>query len=295
MSTRIILRKSGRTIFTFKCKQPKKSKYGQVDIMIDAGNKLYFEHVVAGDFFRHYVGADVQINSISWHGFYESISKTLLNTPVINVKSGKSKIDQLWHLGTINQDEPYAVPICSLYVPDIMNLENTEISSYNLTGKIKYEIIDLDDFGECRADIFVTPKNISAQQVLDSTLGIVYKVMDVGTINDEEGKLSFLEESKRDEECKLYSFEDENGHWIILRIVGRQFETEFAEKLNNTFSLLLHDPNHIYNRIADRLIMVVDPDTEVETIEGEYVMIEPVNVLSAPQLLRSVYEKELQT
>lgn len=117
MKTRLILQKDGKTIFSLKCKQPKKSKYGELDIMIDAGKNLYFDQVVAGNFFRQYCLPEYKIDSVSWHGYYEIIRDGLLYTPIIHFKNGHDKVAKEWHLGGVNHEERFAFPICSVYLP----------------------------------------------------------------------------------------------------------------------------------------------------------------------------------
>jgi hypothetical protein len=172
LKTRFILQKEGKTIFSMKFKQPKKSKYGELDIMIDAGKNLCFDQVVAGNFFRYYNLPEYKINGVSWHGFYEKIREGLLFTPIIHFKNGKNKVAKEWHLGSINQEEPFAFPICSVYIPQEMDLSNVYTSQYDEHNKkIKYLIRPIDNRFNQRIDIFVTSKGISAKKVINSSIG----------------------------------------------------------------------------------------------------------------------------
>ncbi|MDD2481468.1 MAG: hypothetical protein PHF82_04980 [Lutispora sp.] len=44
---------------------------GDSDIMLDTGKGMYFDHVVLGNYFKHYRLPEFLINSISWHGYYQ--------------------------------------------------------------------------------------------------------------------------------------------------------------------------------------------------------------------------------
>jgi len=70
---KIVLLKEGKKIFQMNMKPSKKSKLGDSDIILDAGKGMYFDHVVLGNYFRHYKLSELEINSLSWHGYYEIV------------------------------------------------------------------------------------------------------------------------------------------------------------------------------------------------------------------------------
>ena len=114
MKNKIVLLKEGKKIFQMNFKPSKKSRLGDSDIMLDAGKGMYFSHVVLGNYFRHYKLPELEINSLSWHGYYKIIDGKQLYSPVVHVKSHGTKIDRVGHLGSINSFEPFAFPVCSL-------------------------------------------------------------------------------------------------------------------------------------------------------------------------------------
>ena len=79
--------------------------------MLDAGKGMYFSHVVLGNYFRHYKLPELEINSLSWHGYYKIIDGKQLYSPVVHVKSHGTKIDRVGHLGSINSFEPVMVKL----------------------------------------------------------------------------------------------------------------------------------------------------------------------------------------
>lgn len=121
MKHKIVLLKDGKKVFQMNIKPSKKSKLGDSDIMLDAGKGMYFDHVVLGNYFKHYKLPEFEINSLSWHGYYEIIDERQLYSPVVHIKSHSNKIDRVGHLGSINDFEPFAFPVCSIYIPSDLN------------------------------------------------------------------------------------------------------------------------------------------------------------------------------
>ena len=143
MKNKIVLLKDNKKIFQFYIKTSKKSKLGDSDIMLDAGKGMYFEHVVLGNYFRHYKLPDFKINSISWHGYYEIIDDRQLYSPVVHVKSHGEKIDKVGHLGSINDFEPFAFPVCSLYIPSNLNTEGIGVTKRGSSKCVYLDIPEL--------------------------------------------------------------------------------------------------------------------------------------------------------
>jgi hypothetical protein len=56
--------KDGKKVFQMNLKPSKKSKLGDSDIMLDAGKGMYFDHVVLGNYFKHYKLPEFKINSL---------------------------------------------------------------------------------------------------------------------------------------------------------------------------------------------------------------------------------------
>ena len=67
---KIVVLKGNKKILTFKVKTPKNSKQGETDIFIDSGKGLYFDKIIAGNYFKEFSKPTYTINSISCHGYF---------------------------------------------------------------------------------------------------------------------------------------------------------------------------------------------------------------------------------
>lgn len=277
MKNKIVLLKDNKKIFQLYIKTSKKSKLGDSDIMLDVGKGMYFEHVVLGNYFRHYKLPDFKINSISWHGYYEIIDDRQLYSPVVHIKSHGEKIDRVGHLGSINDFEPFAFPVCSLYIPSNLNTEGIGITKKDLS---RCEYLDIPQLSRsARYDFFVLPKGVSLERFNKSPLTLFYRFSDLEIFNNpDEGHNIVL-----DAEMKEFKCVGEND--VLIRIIenpsniqvisdsGKQIFKEISEQ----FSLIVNDPNDIYNKLANRAIIMCDEDGN----------------LMKPRLLKDVHEEEM--
>lgn len=262
MNIKFILRKFAKTILTMNIKVPKHSVYGELDIMIDSAKGIAFDKAVAGDYFMQ---LEKEIYAVSWHGYFENKSDKI-SFPTIHLKDSRSSYKQykdLTHTGTVNSKEPFAFPICSLYIPQDTNwMESVKVSQYETT-KIEYHFEDIISNINQRVDIFVTPKNVSADEILNSDLGYLYKMADVEMFNTKEGLFNVMNESLDksgngyNDYIKIHNLG--NGHDLIVRTVGNQ-GLRYSE-LEGTYSLLVHDPNGAFNRMANRYVVRYDETT----------------------------------
>lgn len=258
MNYKFIVRKSLKKILSLKIRKAKNSVLGQLDIMIDSANGVPFNKVVAGNYYRHF---EQSIYSISWHGYYQNTKQNKINLPTIHFKDYQDKIhryrDDVKHIGSINAHEPIAFPLCSLYIPAENSwLDSVKISNYPPSSKrCHYYFKDVNNTTNQRLDIFVTPKNISADTILNSKIGPIYKMADIVLFNTKDGKFEVLKEFQN---TIIETYSLDNGHDLIIRTVGEQ-NSRFSE-LEGTYSLLLHDPNDAFNRIANRLYVVLNGD-----------------------------------
>lgn len=260
MNSKFIIRKSQKTILSLNIKLAKNSKLGELDIMIDSAKGMPFERVIAGDYYKSF---NDTIYSISWHGYYQDSANNKIKLPTIHFKDNmqiKHKYQDLRHIGAINSSEPFAFPICSLYVPrdDIM-FNKLNISEYTASNN-KYYFKDINENYSCRMDIFITPKNVSATGLLESDIGSLYKMGDIALFNTKQGIFTVLKEIRDNPNRDYNSFIDiyslESGHNIIVRTVGNQ-DSCYSE-LEDKYSLLVLDPNDAFNRMANRLILTYD-------------------------------------
>ena len=277
MKNKIVLLKDNKKIFQLYIKTSKKSKLGDSDIMLDAGKGMYFEHVVLGNYFRHYKLPDFKINSISWHGYYEIIDDRQLYSPVVHVKSHGEKIDKVGHLGSINDFEPFAFPVCSLYIPSNLNTEGIGVTK---RGSSKCVYLDIPELSRsARYDFFVLPKGITLERFNKSPLTLFYRFADLEIFNNpDEGHNIVL-----DAEMKEFKCVGEND--VLIRIIENPSNIQVIsdsgkqifKKISEQFSLIVNDPNDIYNKLANRAIIMCDEDGN----------------LMKPRLLKDVHEEEM--
>lgn len=68
MKKALIILKENKKIFSLKIRDPKYAIEGEADIMLEAGNHLYFKEVIAGNYFRHFRYPKYAIRRISGMG-----------------------------------------------------------------------------------------------------------------------------------------------------------------------------------------------------------------------------------
>ncbi len=149
--------RNGKSLLRFKL-QETPAKYntlkGEVDIIIESANdQTPFQKACIQTAFGHRCMQET-IRYVSWHGFYAAHGE-LINFPVINFHKGSQKIEHR-HTGTINQDDVFLFPICSVYLPK--NIEagfQQSIFPQDITA-----VIPLNDEVNARVDFFVLPKSI---------------------------------------------------------------------------------------------------------------------------------------
>lgn len=271
MKKRIVLLRNSKKIFVFQNNAPKHVFWGETDIYLNAGKGLFFEHVVAGDYFRCFSSPEYRIDSASWHGYFEKINEKLIYTPIVHFKNktdnGIEKL-KLWHFGCINQEEPMAVPVCSVYIPrdlDIQHKGNVKKSNRN-------EYIELNSY-DCnvRVDFFVLPKNMTFQQIEKSPAILFYKFADIDFFNRAE--VFFKSLSVNRVENKIIS--KVGGNDIFVRLVVDP--DDMFNEINKSFSLIVIDPNDLYNKIFNRDLVEYHGD-------GKF---------SKPRILKKAHEQGL--
>jgi len=275
---KIVLLKEGKKIFQMNMKPSKKSKLGDSDIMLDAGKGMYFDHVVLGNYFRHYKLPELEINSLSWHGYYEIVDDKQLYSPVVHVKNHGTKIDRVGHLGSINGFEPFAFPVCSLYIPRDINTEGIGITEKDIN---RCEYIDLPKLKRsARYDFFVLPKGITYEKFNESPLMLMYRFADLEIFNNPDHGHNVV----LDAEIKEYK--NIGGNDVFIRIIedlsniqiasdsGKQIFMEISEQ----YSIIINDPNDIYNKLTDRPIITLDDNG---------------NMMN-PRLLKDMHEEEIE-
>lgn len=259
-------------------KPSKKSKLGDSDIMLDAGKGMYFDHVVLGNYFKHYKLPEFEINSLSWHGYYEIIDERQLYSPVVHIKSHSNKIDRVGHLGSINDFEPFAFPVCSLYIPSDLNTDGIGITEKDYNRCIYLDIPNLNR--NARYDFFVLPKGITYEKFSKSPLMLMYRFADLEIFNNpNEGHNIVL-----DAEIKEYKSVGTND--VFIRIVrdpsnlkiasdsGKQIFKEISEQ----YSIIINDPNDIYNKLAYKPVIMYDENGN----------------MMKPRLLKDMHEEEIE-
>lgn len=278
MKHKIVLLKDGKKVFQMNIKPSKKSKLGDSDIMLDAGKGMYFDHVVLGNYFKHYKLPEFEINSLSWHGYYEIIDERQLYSPVVHIKSHSNKIDRVGHLGSINDFEPFAFPVCSIYIPSDLNTDGIGITEKDFNRCIYLDIPNLNR--NARYDFFVLPKGITYEKFSKSPLMLMYRFADLEIFNNpNEGHNIVL-----DAEIKEYKSVGTND--VFIRIVGDPSNLQIAsdsgkqifKEISEQYSIIINDPNDIYNKLAYKPVIMYDENGN----------------MMKPRLLKDMHEEEIE-
>lgn len=275
---KIVLLKEGKKIFQMNIKPSKNSKLGDFDIILDAGKGLYFDHVILGYYFKHYKLPESKINSLSWHGYYEIIDDQQLYSPVVHIKSHGTKIDRVGHLGSINEFEPFAFPVCSLYIPNDLNINDIGNTKKDPTQCIYLDVPHLSR--SARYDFFVLPKGLTIERFSDSPLMLMYRFADLEIFNNpNEGHNVVLD-------AEMKEYKNVGGNDIIIRIVEDPSNIEKAweskkqifKEESEKYSIIINDPNDIYNKLAYKPIIMFDE-------EGK---------MMKPRLLKDIHEEKIE-
>lgn len=278
MKHKIVLLKDGKKVFQMNLKPSKKSKLGDSDIMLDAGKGMYFDHVVLGNYFKHYKLPEFKINSLSWHGYYEIVDDRQLYSPVVHIKSHATKIDRVGHLGSINDFEPFAFPVCSLYIPSDLNTDGIGVTDKDFNKCIYLDIPNLSR--NTRYDFFVLPKGITYEKFSKSPLMLMYRFADLGIFNNpNEGHNIIF-----DAEIKEYKSVGAND--VFVRIVEDPSNLAMAssnskqifKEISDRFTIIINDPNDIYNKLAYKPVIMYDENGN----------------MMKPGLLKDMHEEEIE-
>lgn len=232
------------------------SPKGEVDIIIDAAKRMYFDET--------YISTDIgfskiaqSINSISWHGFYEKLDDRV-KFPVINFKSDNKKIEEFRHTGTVNQKDIFLFPICSIYVPNTF--------SSNQYSKIEYDnafILNLESHFHSRVDFFVLPKGINFDSFMQNfTIAPLCFMNDIAVFNKNlNGAIYPLPGTP---EFRIFNL----GGWDTLcRIIYTNKTRE--PDLIGKYSILFHDPFDTINMLLERRILYPNDTNGIVTTVKE--------------------------
>lgn len=221
------------------------SPKGEVDIFISIPDVMQFDNVCLSTAYgKRYF--DNHVNNISWHGFYASIDEKI-ELPVIRLKKGREEIEMLRHTGTVNQKDVFLFPICSVHIPK--TIDWNKLPTINKNEKLhKFELLN-NKIG--RIDFFVLPKIISIKQFMnDMSLSLYYFVGDITLFDkSKNGIFNPLPISSYDN--LILSSVNISGWDVLVRILYTK--KTFYPELDNTFSILLHDPNDAIEMLLNRM------------------------------------------
>lgn len=236
-----------RYLFRFKVKESPsgyKTSGGEVDIFLTIPSKAKFDRVCLNTETgkKFYTSS---VNNISWHGFYANVDEEI-RLPVIHFKDDAKLIDDVRHEGTVNQNDVFLFPICSLYIPANWESKNLpEIQKGEKTHKIEF---DQERAG--RIDFFVLPKNVYIKEFMSSTfLSMFYFTGDITLFDKSKNGLYSRLPIKKQEDLILQSV-NLNGWDVLIRTIYS--DSTLEPKLDNTFSILLHDPNDAIEMLLNR-------------------------------------------
>lgn len=263
----IKLTRKNKSLLRFKVKEtPERynSPQGEVDIFIDAGSGICFEKTClqtkAGRKFY-----ESPVNKISWHGFYSRVDGEV-RLPVINFKQNRRKIATERHKGAICQKDIFMFPICSVYVP-----KNIDVSGLTPLQKDKTLVkLQLRDDSDVRADFFVLPKNVSAQEFFsDFSISLFFFVADITVFNKAlRGAFYPLPiSSAQDVEFRSVRIQEWDA---LIRFVYSPSTRE--PDLCGSYSILFHDPNDALEMLINRRFGYKGRDNrlEVQPFRGRY-------------------------
>ncbi|QKY70294.1 hypothetical protein [Lentibacillus sp. CBA3610] len=231
---------------------------GQIDLNIDAARGKHFFHSCIQTA-KGMVMMPVSMNAVSWHGFY-LYKDCQMNLPTIHFKNEqkrkrkKNKIHQdtkipVRHNGTINAEQIFAFPLCSLYIPSSFNLANGQ--NINRVKKYETSLINLQKNKAARIDIFILPSGISFDQFLNMTVSVSYFMADISMFDKSvNGEFRELPVSPFGPDVQFVSVKV-GQHEFFARIL---YTDKTREPLNDTYSILLHDPNDAYEMLVNRKI-----------------------------------------
>ncbi|SFE18721.1 hypothetical protein SAMN05216238_109172 [Lentibacillus persicus] len=242
---------NGINVLTIKMKQPSvryQDANGELDIMIDAAKNSLFDDV----YLQTECGKmpfPLKMNAVSWHGFYfrknGEIKAPLLNFKREGIGKQKRIAIPVRHNGTINQNDLFAFPILSLYIPNNLGYRINKDLSFNNNED---EMIKIDKgLRNARVDLFVLPKGITAEDFMSKyVISLNYLLFDI-TMFDRSKNGEFIPLQAKPK-ILFASLED---HQVLIRIIYNDYFREY--ELNNKYGLLIHDPNNTIDMLLNRL------------------------------------------
>jgi len=276
LKNKIILLHKEKKIFELKINLSRKSILGDCDILLNSGKGMYFDHVILGNYFRYYKLPKEEVDSLSWHGYYEIVNPELLNAPVVHIKSHGKIIDRVFHFGSINYSEPFAFPVCSIYIPYDLNTDVIGRTKKSLQADyIEVPIVNEN----LRFDFFVLPKGMPIKRFKRSQLMIMYRFADLDIFNNTSEGYNIVPDAEMEE------IKREDNNDILVRIVKDPsniiIENDSGEQIFKEvcgqYSLIVNDPNDIYNKLTNRLVAACDEDGNMMQL----------------QLLKEIHEKQI--
>lgn len=243
--------RNGKSLLRFKL-QETPAKYntlkGEVDIIIEsASDKTPFQKACVQTAFGHRCMQET-VRYASWHGFYAAQGESI-KFPVINFHNGSQKIEHR-HTGTINQNDVFLFPICSVYLPK--NIEaglQKSVFPKDITA-----IFELNNGSNARVDFFVLPKSVKfADFMRNYTHSIFLAVADISIFD--KSLNGMFQPLPIKPELRFYTV----GDWdIVIRVIyaGCFKETD----MNPYYSILFQDPNDALEMLLRRRIAYPNDD-----------------------------------
>lgn len=237
---------------------------GEVDIMIDAAKRTFFDKVCLQQADGK-VFAKEPTNAVSWHGYYVNFEDGTVQLPVIHFKNETykpaKKINKIRHTGAIHKDDVFLFPVCSLYVPSDMNTSRLP----ELQSNDPCYDLSLRENTNARIDFFVLPKGVPIDKFMKETsMGSFYFLADISIFNRElRGEFLPLPVDDMNNIRFLGTTIDQWG--VFIRVLYRD-ETREPE-LCGTYSLLFHDPNGAIDMLLNRTFGFKSENDEKVTFE----------------------------
>ena len=243
--------RNGKTLLRFKLRETHikyNSPKGEVDITINSTSKhIPFQKACIQTSFGHrHIQGTVQY--ISWHGFYTTQDEKI-KMPVINFHNG-SLITDHRHAGTINQNDVFLFPICSVYLP-----KNIEAGfKQNDFPKDITAIFPLNNTTGARVDFFVLPKSVRMADFMQNYTHSMFIITADISIFDKSLN-GIFQPLPTAPEIMFYTL----GDWdVVVRVI---YANHFKETdMHQYYSVLCHDPNDALDMLLKRRIIYPNAD-----------------------------------
>lgn len=269
LNDKINICRDGKSLARITLKLPKKSAFGDFDIIIDSAKNKAFEQciILSNEEAQSYQ----DVAYVSWHGYYELIKKynllsiAITRLPVIRLHNQYGdKINTFRHKNTINPINIFYYPVCSIYLPK--EIDDSEIKMLNTSGMSSKNVFTIRNDSDCRIDFFVLPYAMSAKDYYDYFPLFEYtqKSTDMSLYDASQYyELRDIYDTYGDNNIDEYELSLQNCGVFLRYIYSDYFLDDYS---NKKYSLLFYNSEHVFESILNRSIFYgLDNGEDVQT------------------------------